>query len=325
MDMKKRILSGIQPSGYLHLGNYFGAMKQYLELQDDNESLIFIANLHAMNTIKDPKALYENTLEVAASYLAIGLDPGKVFLFRQSDIPEVCELSWYLSTLTPMGLLERCHSYKDHLAKGISPDHGLFAYPVLMAADILIYKSNIVPVGRDQKQHVEVARDIAIKFNNTYGNIFIIPDVRINENTAIVPGIDGQKMSKSYDNYISPFWEENKIKKQVMRIVTDSTPVEQPKDPEKCNVFAIYKLLADKDETETMRKKYVSGGYGYGDAKKELLNKILTCFSETRNRYFDLKKNMDYVEKILKDGASKARDIASKTMDEVRKATGIKQ
>lgn len=200
--MKKRILSGIQPSGMLHIGNYFGAMKQYLELQDDNESYIFIANYHALTSIKDKIELKNNALEVAISYLAIGLDPDKVNLFKQSDIPEVCELSWILSTITPMGLLERCHSYKDKIAKGISPDHGLFAYPVLMAADILIYKSDIVPVGRDQKQHVEVARDIAIKFNNTFGEVLKVPEVRMKDETAVVPGIDGQKMSKSYDNYI---------------------------------------------------------------------------------------------------------------------------
>jgi tryptophanyl-tRNA synthetase len=324
MDKKKRILSGIQPSGFLHLGNYFGAMKQYLELQDENESFIFIANLHAMNTIKDPKILYSNTIEVATSYLAIGLDPQKVVLFKQSDIKEVCELTWYLSTVTPMGLLERCHSYKDHLAKGVPPDHGLFAYPVLMAADILIYKSDIVPVGKDQKQHVEVARDIAIKFNNIYGNIFVLPDARINENTAIVPGIDGQKMSKSYDNYISPFWDEKQIQKQVMKIVTDSTPVEKPKDPDKCNVFAIYKLMAEKDEIESMRNKYLSGGFGYGDAKKELFKKIMDYFSDIRIKYYELKKNPDYVESILKAGAEKAREVALKTIDEVRISTGIK-
>ncbi|HOV15580.1 MAG TPA: tryptophan--tRNA ligase, partial [Spirochaetota bacterium] len=237
-----RILSGIQPSGILHLGNYFGAMKQFVDLQDNNESFIFIANYHAMTSVKDPVELKNNTLEVAISYLATGLNTDCVNLFKQSDVPEVCELSWYLSTLTPMGLLERCHSYKDKIAKGISPDHGLFAYPVLMASDILIYKSDIVPVGKDQKQHVEVARDIAIKFNNTYKPVLKIPELSIKEDTAIIPGIDGQKMSKSYDNYISPFWEEKEIKKKVMQIVTDSTPVEASKDPDKCNVFALYKL-----------------------------------------------------------------------------------
>jgi len=321
---RKRVLSGIQPSGLLHLGNYFGAMKQYLELQDENESFIFIANYHALTSLKNPEELKKNTLEVAMAYLSIGLDPEKVNLFKQSDIPEVCELSWYFSTITPMGLLERCHSYKDKLAKGVTPDHGLFAYPVLMAADILIYKSDIVPVGKDQKQHVEVARDIAIKFNNLYGDILTVPEVKINEVTAIVPGIDGQKMSKSYDNYISPFWDEKQIKKQVMRIVTDSTSVDQPKDPDKCNVFNIYKLMATNDEVLDLRAKYTAGGFGYGDSKKLLLEKILDYFAETRKKYDYYKKNIDYVENVLKSGANKSHEIAIKTMDIIRKAIGIK-
>lgn len=323
MSKKLRVLSGIQPSGILHIGNYFGAMKQFVELQDNNESYIFIANFHAMTTIKNPQELRNNTLEVAVSYLATGLNVENVNLFKQSDVPEVCELSWYLSTLTPMGLLERCHSYKDKIAKGISPDHGLFAYPVLMASDILIYKSDIVPVGKDQKQHVEVARDLAIKFNNTYKSILKVPELSIQESTAVVPGIDGQKMSKSYDNYISPFWEEKDIKKKVMQIVTDSTPVDQSKDPDKCNVFALYRLMASKEEIEIMRKKYISGGFGYGDAKKELLGKILDYFKDIRIKYFQLKKDMGYVEKILKAGGEKAREEAVRTVKEVREACGI--
>lgn len=320
---KKRILSGIQPSGIIHLGNYFGAIAQYLELQDENESFIFIANYHAMTSIKNKDELKKNTLEVAIDYLAIGLDPAKVNLFKQSDIPEVCELSWILSTITPMGLLERCHSYKDKIEKGILPDHGLFAYPVLMAADILIYKSDIVPVGKDQKQHVEVARDIAIKFNNQYGNVLKIPDIKIQQNSAVVPGIDGQKMSKSYNNIIPIFEDEKRIKKQVMNIVTDSTPLEAPKDPENCNIFAIYKLLASSEEIEIMRNKYHKGGYGYGDAKKELLSKILEYFKQARNKYQDLQNNLDYVESVLKNGAEKARAAAIKTMEQVRNAVGV--
>ncbi len=320
---KKRILSGIQPSGIIHLGNYFGAIAQYLELQDENESFIFIANYHAMTSIKNKDELKKNTLEVAIDYLAIGLDPAKVNLFKQSDIPEVCELSWILSTITPMGLLERCHSYKDKIEKGILPDHGLFAYPVLMAADILIYKSDIVPVGKDQKQHVEVARDIAIKFNNQYGNVLKIPDIKIQQNSAVVPGIDGQKMSKSYNNIIPIFEDEKRIKKQVMNIVTDSTPLEAPKNPENCNVFAIYKLLASSEEIEIMRNKYHKGGYGYGDAKKELLSKILEYFKQARNKYQDLQNNLDYVESVLKNGAEKARAAAIKTMEQVRNAVGV--
>jgi len=323
MQKKLRILSGIQPSGILHLGNYFGAMKQFVDLQDNNESFIFIANYHAMTSVKDPVELKNNTLEVAISYLATGLNTDCVNLFKQSDVPEVCELSWYLSTLTPMGLLERCHSYKDKIAKGISPDHGLFAYPVLMASDILIYKSDIVPVGKDQKQHVEVARDIAIKFNNTYKPVLKIPELSIKEDTAIIPGIDGQKMSKSYDNYISPFWEEKEIKKKVMQIVTDSTPVEASKDPDKCNVFALYKLMATKDEVESLRTRYISGGFGYGDAKKLLLGRVLDYFKVIREKYFQLKKDVGYVEKVLKEGGEKARNEAVKTLKEVRDACGI--
>ena len=322
--MKKlRVLSGIQPSGKLHIGNYFGAMKQFVDLQDENESFIFIANYHAMTTIKDPNFLREMTLEVATCYLAIGLDPNKVALFKQSDITRINDFSWILSTLTPMGLLERCHSYKDKIAKGISPDHGLFAYPVLMAADILIYKSDIVPVGKDQKQHVEVARDIAIKFNNTYGEILKLPDIKIMENTAVVPGIDGQKMSKSYNNTISPFDDEKEIKKQVMRIVTDSTPVDAPKNPDKCNVFSLYKLMATEEEIELMRNKYLNGGFGYGDAKKILFEKILDYFLEIRKRYFEFKRDPSYVLDVLKKGAEKANEIANQTMEEVLKAVGI--
>lgn len=320
---KKRLLSGIQPSGILHLGNYFGAMKQFVELQNDYESYVFIANYHAMTTIKDPKVLLENTIEVANIYLSIGLNPEKVNLFKQSDVKSVCELSWILSTLTPMGLLERCHSFKDKIAKGIAPDHGLFAYPVLMAADILIYKSDIVPVGKDQKQHVEVARDIAIKFNNLYGEILKLPEPVIQNDTAIVPGIDGQKMSKSYDNAISPFDDEKTIKKQVMKIVTDAATLEEPKNPDNSPVFALYCLVSSKSEIEEMRNKFLSGGYGYGNAKKELLEKILFYFKDIRKKYFELKNNKDYVVSVLKNGAEKANSTALNTMKEVLKAIGI--
>jgi tryptophanyl-tRNA synthetase len=323
MNSKKRILSGIQPSGTLHIGNYFGAMRQYLELQDDCESFIFIANYHAMTTVKDKEILKKNTIDVALNYLAIGLDEKKVNLFRQSDIPEVCELTWILSTITPMGLLERAHSYKDKIAKGISPDHGLFAYPVLMASDILIYKSDIVPVGKDQKQHVEIARDLAIKFNGIFGDILKVPDVRIQESTAVVPGIDGQKMSKSYDNYIAMFDDEKTIKKKVMSIVTDSTPIEAPKDPNKCNIFALYKLMATPDEIKDMEAKYLKGGYGFGEAKKTLLAKILDYFADSRKRYNELKNDPGYIERVLKEGAERVRPIACQTLKEVRIAVGL--
>jgi tryptophanyl-tRNA synthetase len=320
---KKRVLSGIQPSGILHLGNYFGAMKQFVELQKDYESYIFIANYHAMTTLKDPALFKSNTEHVALSYLSIGLDPDNVNLFVQSDIPEVCELTWLLSTITPMGLLERCHSFKDKTAKGIAADLGLFSYPVLMASDILIYQSDIVPVGRDQKQHVEVARDLAIKFNHMFSPVFTVPDIRMNEKTAVVPGIDGQKMSKSYNNFISPFWEDNEIKKTVMRIVTDSKPVEAPKDPDTCHIFALYKLMATPDEEKDLRTRYQNGGLGYGDAKKILLEKIYDYFKEIRTRYRELQSDRQRVRNILKTGADKARSVASDTLKKVRKAVGI--
>lgn len=320
----KTILSGIQPSGMIHLGNYFGAMKQFLEYQENAEkSYIFIANYHAMTTVKDKKTLLDNTLDIAMYYLAIGLDPERVNLFVQSDVPEVTELSWIFSTFTPMGLLERCHSYKDKLAKGFSPDHGLFAYPVLMAADILIYRPDLVPVGKDQKQHVEVARDIALKFNNIYGEYFPVPDVSIQKTTANVIGIDGQKMSKSYGNYICPFLPEKELKKQIMSIVTDSAALEDPKDPESCNVYKIYSLFADDDELRVLSDKYRAGGYGYGHAKKELLSKVLEYFDGPRKKYEDLKNNMDYVYTVLKEGGEKAREKANETMIDVRKLTGI--
>ncbi len=321
--MKKRVLSGIQPSGTIHIGNYFGAIKQFIDLQTENECFIFIANYHALTTIKDPHLLKSYTNDVALNYLASGLDPNKVAIFRQSDVPEVCELSWILSTITPMGLLERCHSYKDKIAKGISPDHGLFAYPVLMAADILIYNSDIVPVGKDQIQHVEVARDIAIKFNNLYGEVLKVPDLMINKTTAVVPGIDGQKMSKSYDNYISQFWDDSQLKKSISRIVTDSKPLEDPKDPDSCNVFAIYSLIATPEEIAEMRNKYTSGNYGYGHAKKELLEKIKDFFAESRERYNELKTDPDYIESVLLNGASIASKQAKQTLNAVRSVVGL--
>jgi len=321
--VKKRVLSGIQPSGTIHIGNYFGAIKQFIDLQTENECFIFIANYHALTTIKDPHLLKSYTNDVALNYLASGLDPNKVAIFRQSDVPEVCELSWILSTITPMGLLERCHSYKDKIAKGISPDHGLFAYPVLMAADILIYNSDIVPVGKDQIQHVEVARDIAIKFNNLYGEVLKVPDLMINKTTAVVPGIDGQKMSKSYDNYISQFWDDSQLKKSISRIVTDSKPLEDPKDPDSCNVFAIYSLIATPEEIAEMRNKYTSGNYGYGHAKKELLEKIKDFFAESRERYNELKTDPDYIESVLLNGASIASKQAKQTLNAVRSVVGL--
>ena len=318
-----RILSGIQPSGKLHLGNYFGMMKPALQLQERGETFLFIANYHALTTVSDPVRLREDTYEVALDFLACGLDPKRTVFFRQSDVPEVTELTWLLSTITPMGLLERCHSYKDKLAKGIAPMHGLFAYPVLMAADILIYQSNVVPVGRDQKQHVEVTRDIAIKFNNQYGTVFTIPEPSIQEDVAVVPGLDGQKMSKSYGNTIELFGDPKETKARIARIVTDSTPLEAPKNPDTCNIFALYKLFATPEEREALAAKYRAGNFGYGHAKKALLEAFEAKFAPLRQKREELAKNRDYVESVLADGATRARAEARKTLKAARQAMGI--
>jgi len=318
-----RILSGIQPSGKLHLGNYFGMMEPALELQEKGEAYLFIADYHALTTVNNPEQLRKAIIDVAVDFLACGLDSNKTVFFRQSDVPEVTELMWLLSIVTPMGLLERCHSYKDKIAKGISPNHGLFAYPVLMAADILAYQSNIVPVGKDQKQHVEVTRDIAIKFNNQYGEVFTIPEPFIRDEVAVVPGIDGQKMSKSYDNHIELFGDENVIKSRIMKIVTDSTPLEKPKDPDKCNVFALYKLFAEPDEINKMRERYLAGGFGYGEAKKALFEKIREKLSPFRKKREELIKNIDFVYEVLRKGGQKAREEASLTLAKARKVVGL--
>ena len=318
-----RILSGIQPSGKLHIGNYFGMMKPAIELQEQGEAYLFIANYHAMTTVQDADALRQMTTDVALDFLACGIDPGKTALYRQSDVPEVQELAWMLSVLCPMGLLERCHSYKDKVAKGIAASHGLFAYPVLMAADILAVNSNVVPVGRDQKQHVEVTRDLAIRFNNTYGDVFTIPEPSIREQVAVVPGIDGQKMSKSYDNTIEIFSEGKPLKKQVMKIVTDSKQLEDPKDPDTCNVFALYKLFASEEEQSALAERYRAGGMGYGHAKTELLEKINGHFGPMRERRAELAADMDYVEDVLRTGADKARVLARETLGKARQAVGL--
>ncbi len=320
---KKRVLSGIQPSGVLHIGNYFGAIRQHILLQEENECYYFVANYHAMTTIHDKKTLEENTFMVALDYLALGLDPEKATLFVQSDVPEVTELAWVLSTITPMGLLERAHSYKDKIAKGISPNHGLFAYPVLMAADILIYDSELVPVGKDQKQHLEMTRDMAEKFNHIFGETFVIPEELILPEVAVVPGIDGQKMSKSYNNTIEIFADYKTLKSRVMSIVTDSTPLEAPKDPDKSTIYALYKLFATPEEAQAMREKFLAGGYGYGHAKKELLEKIWTYFEPHRKRREELLKNRDVVYEVLRKGAERARERAATVMDRVRERAGI--
>ena len=319
-----RALSGIQPSGKLHLGNYFGAMRQYLELQEqDGECYYFIANYHALTSVTDAATLRDYTSEIARGYLAVGIDPNRSVFFRHSDVPEVCELAWMLSCVTPMGLLQRCVSYKDKVAQGLAPNHGLFAYPVLQAADILIYQSNRVPVGQDQKQHLEVTRDIAIKFNHTYGEILTVPEPYILSESAVVPGLDGQKMSKSYDNTLELFESAGAIKKKILRIVTDSTPVEEPKDPQTCTIFALLKLLVTPQELAQWDHRYRSGGMGYGEAKKGLVLKVNELLDPFRQKFQELENDADYVEDVLVEGGRKARETAQQTMEAVRAATGI--
>ena len=317
-----RSLSGIQPSGALHIGNYFGAIKQYISLQDVHEGYYFIANYHALTTVRDAATMRVNCVALAMDFLALGLDPRRSVLFLQSDVPEVCELSWLLSTVTPMGLLERCHAFKEKVAEGIAADHGLFAYPVLMAADILIYRSDLVPVGQDQKQHVEVTRDMALKFNNTYGEVLKLPEALILPEVAVVPGIDGRKMSKSYGNAILIFEEPEEIKSKVMRIKTDSTPVEDPKDPDTCNVFALYRLFATNGQRAEMAERYRKGGVGYGEVKKQIVALMTEYFAEARARRKELEKTPDYVMDVLRAGGRTARAEARRTLDAAREAVG---
>ncbi|MDZ4743148.1 MAG: tryptophan--tRNA ligase [Verrucomicrobiota bacterium] len=318
-----RVLSGIQPSGILHLGNYFGMMRPSLELAAKNDAYYFIANYHALTSQPEAADLKGFTFEVALDFLACGLDPAKTVLFRQSDVPEHVELSWLLSQVTPMGLLERCHSYKDKTARGVAANHGLFAYPVLMAADILIYQAEAVPVGKDQKQHLEVTRDIAIKFNEKYGETFHIPDPIIQEEVAVIPGLDGQKMSKSYHNTIPIFGEEKDIRKRVMAIVTDSLRPEDPKDPDQSTIFQLYQLIANPSDTEQFAARFRQGGMGYGDAKKEFFARIWEYFAPARARREELLKNKDHIEHVLREGAQKARAIAEKTLKSARERVGI--
>ena len=323
--MSKRILTGIQPSGTLHIGNYFGAMRPAVTLQDSgNECFYFIANYHAMTSMPDPKDLHERTFGVAVDFLAAGIDPQKTVFFRQSDVPEVQELAWFLSCICPMGLLERCHSYKDKLAHGLEANHGLFAYPALMAADILLYQSELVPVGKDQKQHLEVTRDLAIRFNNHFGDILTVPDAYISTDVAVIPGLDGQKMSKSYNNTIELFGEGKPVRKKFMSIKTDSTPMGEPMNPDTCNVFALYKLMATPEEVEALRKNYLENPeFGYGHAKQLLFEKYTDYFAEAREKRKELLANPQKVEDILQDGASRARKVADATMAKVRAAVGL--
>ena len=318
-----RVLSGIQPSGILHIGNYFGAMRQHLKLQAEHDAFYFIADYHALTSNPSPADIAAHTLNVAMDYLALGLDPKKTVFWRQSDVPQVTEFAWMLSCVTPMGLLQRCVSFKDKVAQGMSPNHGLFAYPVLQAADILIFNSDLIPVGADQKQHIEVTRDIAMRFNNTYGEILIIPTEHIIKSVAIVPGIDGRKMSKSYENTIGIFESEKSVKKKIMRIVTDSTPVAEPKDPQKCNVFAMLKLVASANELAEWENKYCKGGMGYGEAKKRLAELVIEYFNPYRQKRVELENNIDYVKEVLADGAIRAKAVATVTLDKIRKAVGL--
>ncbi len=321
-----RYLSGIQPSGTLHLGNYFGAMRQHVARQEANECYYFIADYHSLTSVRDPDVLRQNVVEVTLDYLACGLDPSRAVLFRQSDVPQVLELSWVLSTITSMGLLERCHSYKDKVAKGIESSHGLFSYPVLMAADIILYDSERVPVGKDQVQHLEVTRDIAQRFNHLYGETLVVPEAEVEALTAVVPGIDGKKMSKSSDNNntIEMFAAKKQLEKSVMRIVTDSKTVEEPKDPEENTVYQLYHLVASSEEAAAMAERFRAGGYGYGDAKKELLARILEYFGPLREKREDLAKDKEIVTDVLADGAKRARAVADRTLERVHKAVGIR-
>lgn len=329
-----RVLSGVQPSGKLHLGNYFGAIRQFLALQQQYDSYFFIADLHSLTSVRNADTMRDYVSMVAMDYLALGLDPKRCTIFRQSDVPEVSELNWILTAITPMGLLERATSYKDKVANGISPDAGLFTYPVLMAADVLMYRGTLVPVGKDQKQHLEIARDIAVKFNMTYcpgfdphsgsGGVLELPDPMILEDVATVPGTDGRKMSKSYGNTIDLFGDDKALKKSVMKVVTDSKALEEPKDPATCHVFALLKLFCTEAELADVEAKYRAGGHGYGTFKTMLLDKIHEMLDPARKRREELVANPDYVNAVLKDGAAKARLVAGDVLLAVQKACGLK-
>lgn len=320
-----RFLTGLQPSGQLHIGNYFGAIKPAVELQEKGEAFYFIANYHAMTTMESATKLRENTINLAIDFLACGLDPQKAVLFSQSAVPEVNELAWILSTVCPMGLLERCHSYKDKIAKGFSPNHALFAYPALMAADILLYNSDAVPVGKDQKQHLEVTRDLAGKINDTFGaDIFKLPEAIISEVTAVVPGLDGQKMSKSYGNTLPIFGEEKPLRKLInKKIVTDATPLEDPKPTEGSVILAIYKLFATAEQYDEMVAAHQRGGVGYGQFKKDVFEAYWEYFRSAREKREWIVANPDYVQQVLTDGATRAREEAAKTMTRLREAVGL--
>ncbi len=319
-----RVLSGIQPTGRPHWGNYFGAIVQYIALQDAEQAYYFIANLHALTTVRDQALLKQYSLDAAMDLLALGLDPNKAVLFVQSDIPEVSELCWILLTGTPMGLLERCHAFKDKKAKGLTADVGLFTYPVLQAADILAYDSDTVPVGEDQVQHIEVARDIAGSFNHQFGEVFVLPKAKVLDSSARVPGTDGEKMSKSYNNTLAVFEDAKVQKKQIMRIATDSRPMDEPKDPNSDVLFMLYSLVASDADREEMAALYRKGGFGYGDVKKKLAEAAEAFFAEARARRSDWEKRPDDVREILATGAAKARQKAAEVLARAQNACGLK-
>lgn len=324
MTKKKTILSGIQPSGKLHIGNYFGAMRQHIAMQEKGDAFYFLANYHSLTSLNSGELLEQFTKDVVLDYLALGLDPNKCTFFAQSDVPQTTELAWILGCLTPVSMMEKGVAYKDKIANGLSPNIGLFTYPILQAADILIYKSDLVPVGEDQKQNIEISRDLAGKLNRAYGeDLLVIPEEYIVKSVATVPGIDGRKMSKSYDNTINIFDEGKSLKKRVMSIETDSTPLDEPKNPDTCNVFSLIKLFADEEKQNKIADKYRSGGYGYGHAKKELLGLIQEYFADARARRKELENDMDYVHDVLREGGKKARERAEEVMEPIRSATGL--
>ena len=319
-----RVLSGIQPTGRFHWGNYFGAIRQYIDLQTEHDGYYFIANLHALTTIRDADLLRELTQDAALDLLALGLNPEKAILFVQSDVPEVSQLTWILMTCTSMGLLERCHAYKEKKEKGIAADAGLFTYPVLMSADILAYDANWVPVGQDQVQHIEVCRDLANSFNHHFSEAFVLPEARVLDSSAKVPGTDGEKMSKSYNNTIEIFEELKPARKKIMRIQTDSRPMEEPKDPETDHLFQLYRLMATQSDIDEMAQLYRAGGFGYGHVKKALADAAEQYFSEARAKRQELVDRPDTLADILADGANRARAKASEVLERVEAACGIR-
>lgn len=324
MTKQKTILSGIQPSGKLHIGNYFGAMKQHIAMQEKGDAFYFLANYHSLTSVTDGKTLSDYTMDVVLDYLSLGLDPEKCTFFAQSDVPQTTELAWILGTLAPVSMMEKGVAYKDKVANGLNPNIGLFTYPILQAADILIYHSDIVPVGEDQKQNIEMTRDLAGKLNRQYDKeLLVIPEEHIVKSVATVPGTDGRKMSKSYGNTINLFDEGKALKNSIMSIKTDSTPLDEPKDPETCNVFALIKLFADSEHANEIAEKYRSGGYGYGHAKKELLGLVEEYFADARRKRKELEANPAYLHDVLTEGGYNARERAEEVMEPIRSATGL--